>query len=50
MSSEAILAVQLDAVNAKLLQAVNFDDMIATWCQELCAALNAERIGLFHCQ
>ncbi len=47
MSSEAILAVQLDAVNAKLLQAVNFDDMIATWCQELCAALNAERIGLF---
>jgi type II secretory ATPase GspE/PulE/Tfp pilus assembly ATPase PilB-like protein len=47
MSSQAILAVQLDAVNAKLLQAVNFDAMIETWCQELCAALNAERIGLF---
>ena len=47
MSSEAILAVQLDAVNAKLLQAVNFDAIIETWCQELCAALNAERIGLF---
>ena len=47
MSSEAILAAQLDAVNAKLLQAVNFDAMIETWCQELCATLNAERIGLF---
>jgi GAF domain-containing protein len=47
MSTQAILAVQLDAVNAKLLQAVNFDAMIETWCQELCAALNAERIGLF---
>jgi type II secretory ATPase GspE/PulE/Tfp pilus assembly ATPase PilB-like protein len=47
MSSEAILAAQLDVVNAKLLQAVNFDVMIETWCQELCAALHAERVGLF---
>ena len=47
MSSEATFAAQLDALNAKLLQAVNFDAMIETWCQELCTTLNAERIGLF---
>ena len=47
MSSVAQLAVQLDALNAKLLQAVNFDAMIEAWCQELCIAFNAERIGLF---
>ena len=47
MSFETNLTVKLDAVNAKLLQAVNFDAMIETWCQELCDALNAERVGLF---
>jgi type II secretory ATPase GspE/PulE/Tfp pilus assembly ATPase PilB-like protein len=52
MSNEAILndtilAVQLDAVNAKLLQAVNFDAMIEAWCQELSVAIHAERISLF---
>jgi type II secretory ATPase GspE/PulE/Tfp pilus assembly ATPase PilB-like protein len=47
MSYEATFAVKLDAANAKLLQAVNLDAMIEAWCQDLCAALNAERIGLF---
>ena len=47
MSNETILEVQLDAVNAKLLQAVNFDAVIETWCQEFSVAINAERISLY---
>ena len=47
MSIETNLSARLDALDAKLLQAVSFDVAIEAWCMEICNALNAERIGLF---
>jgi type II secretory ATPase GspE/PulE/Tfp pilus assembly ATPase PilB-like protein len=47
MSIDTNLSQQLDALDAKLLQGVNFDDGISAWCVAVCDVLNAERIGLF---
>jgi hypothetical protein len=47
MSIETNLSLQLEVLDAKLLQSVSFDDVIAPWCIAVCDVLNAERIGLF---
>lgn len=51
MSTEKNLSLQfdaqLDALDAKLLQAVNFDDGIHSWCLAACEVLQSECVGLF---
>ena len=47
MSIEKNLSQQLDALDAKLLQAVSFDDAIHGWCLAACDVFGAECVGLF---
>ena len=47
MSIETNLSSQLDALDAKLLQAVSFDESIQAWCLAARDVLSAECVGLF---
>ena len=47
MSIATNLSQQLDTLDAKLLQAVSFDESIHAWCLAACDVLDAECIGLF---
>ena len=47
MSTATNLSQQLDSLDAKLLQAVSFDEGIRAWCLAACDVLNAECVGLF---
>ena len=47
MSTQNNLSLQLNELEAKLLQAVSFDDYIHTWCLAVCDVLEAECVGLF---
>ena len=47
MSSLNNLSLQLNELEAKLLQAVSFDEYIHTWCLAVCDVLEAECVGLF---
>ncbi len=47
MSIATNLGQQLDTLDAKLLQAVSFDEGIRTWYFAACDVLNSECVGLF---
>ncbi len=47
MSIATNVSIQLDTLDAKLLQAVSFDESVHAWCLAVCEVLHAERIGLF---
>ena len=47
MSIATNLGQQLDTLDAKLLQAVSFDESIHAWCLAACDVLDAECAGLF---
>ena len=47
MSIATNLGQQLDTLDAKLLQAVSFDEGIRTWCLAAWDVLSSECVGLF---